>query len=83
MPVVATRSQFIGHNIHLKVRHIQTKIIVGSPDQQSSHENDELYKKWIVEEEVLYTWILDSLSIELANRFIEYETVKEMWDVAS
>ena len=35
-----------------------------------------------MEEEVLYTWLLDSMTTELANRFIEYETVKEIWDVA-
>ena len=33
-----------------------------------------------MEEEVLYTWILDSMSTEMANRFIEYTTVKEIWD---
>ena len=41
---------------------------------------DPHYKRWTVEEEVLYTWILDSMSTEMANRFIEYATVKEIWD---
>ena len=35
-----------------------------------------------MEDEVLYTWLLDSKTAELANRFIEYETAKEIWDAA-
>ena len=43
---------------------------------------DAQYKRWIVEAEILYTWILDSMTTELANCFIEYATVKEIWDAA-
>ena len=32
-----------------------------------------------MEEEILYKWILDSMTAELANRFIEYETIKDVW----
>ena len=45
------------------------------------HLRGPLYQRWIIEE-VLYPWILDSVSTELANRFIEYETVKEIRDAA-
>ena len=41
---------------------------------------DPHYKRWSVEEEVLYTWIMDSMSTKMANRFIEYATIKEIWD---
>ena len=84
LPVVASRSQFNGLNIHLWVRHIQ---VILRPQNLLDHltgtapvETDPHYKKWIVEEEVLYTWILDSMTAELVNRFIEYETVKAIWD---
>ena len=43
-------------------------------------ETDSNYKRWIVEEEILYIWILNSMMAELANRFIEYETAKDIWD---
>ena len=33
-----------------------------------------------MEAEILYIWILDSMNTEMANRFIQYETVNEMWD---
>ena len=52
---------------------------------QSSHrmaltKMDPTYKKWIAEKEVLYNWILDSMTPNLSYQSIEYETVKEASD---
>ena len=82
--MVAARSQFTGHNIHLWVRHIQAILrprnLLNLLTNKAPSRTDPLCRQWIVEEEILYTWILDSMSTEMANRFIKYETVTEVWD---
>ena len=86
LPVVTSRSQFTGHNYHLWTRHIQALL---RPRNLLDHlidpaplQTDAQYKRWIVEEEILYIWILDLMTTELANCFVEYATVKEVWDAA-
>ena len=78
--VVGPRSQFSGPISHLWTWYIQTVL---KPRNLEDHlttralpEENPQYKRWIVEEEILYTWILDSLATELANYFIEYSSVK-------
>ena len=46
----------------------------------SSPLTDPQYKKLKIEDEVLYTWIIDSMSTELENHFVKYETMKDIWD---
>ena len=86
LPAMAPRSQFTSHNIYLWVCHIQAiltprKLLDHLPNQ-APPDIDPQYKRWTVEEEVLYTWLLDSMTTEAANHFIEYKTVKEIWDAA-
>ena len=82
--VIAARSQFINHNLNLWARHIQTilrprdlmdHLTDIAPPKIASHHN-----RWIVEEEVLHTWALDSMSTKMVNHFSEYALVKEIWD---
>ena len=82
--VVAARSQFTGHNLYLWEQHIQANLrpreLVDHLTDIAPPKTDPHYKRWTLEEEVQYTWILDSMSTEMANRFIEYATVKEIWN---
>ena len=80
LPVVTSQNQFTGHNLYIWTRHVHA---VPRPHNLIDHliestplEIDSNYKRWIVEEEVLYIWILESMMAALTNRFIEYETVK-------
>ena len=38
------------------------------------------YFKWIDEEDVLFTWLLDSMKPEISDLFIDHEFVKDIWD---
>ena len=44
------------------------------------NEDDAQYYKWLEEEEILITWILDSMKPEICDRFIDYISVKEIWE---
>ena len=86
LPVVGPRSQFTGRNYQLWTRHIQTVLkprnLEDHLTNKASPQEVSQYKRWIVEKEILYTWILDSTTTELANCFVEYSIVKEIWDAA-
>ena len=81
LTVIANRIQFTGHNIHLWVRHIRVVLwpreLLNYLTEMALMEMDPTYKKWIVEEEVLNTWIIDSMTQDLFNSFVEYVTVKQ------
>ena len=82
LPVVTTRSQFTGHNIYLWARHTQAILwprnLLDHLTSEAQPGKDPSYKQWIVEVEILYIWILDSMNTKMANRFIQYETLKEI-----
>ena len=44
------------------------------------NEDDAQYCKWLEEEEILITWILDSMKPKICDRFIDYVSVKEIWE---
>ena len=81
---VAPRNLFTGHNIYhwrrlvertLKPRKLEGHLITSRPN-----EDDAQYYNWLEEEEILITWMLDSMKPEVCNRFIEYVSVKEIWE---
>ena len=86
LPFVTSWSQFTGLNYHLWTHHIQAvhrpRNLLDHLTDPAPSQTDAQYKRWIVEEEILYIWILDSMTTELANYFIEYPTMKEGWDAA-
>ena len=84
LPVVTSRRQFTGHNLYIWTRHVQAaprpRNLIDHLTESAPLNPDSNYKRWIVEEEILYICILDSMMTELVKRFIEYETVKGVWD---
>ena len=42
--------------------------------------DDAQYYKWLEEEEILITWMLDSMKPSVCEKFIDYTSVKEIWD---
>ena len=70
-------------------RHSIFKLFVLRPKNLKDHlttraipQENPQYMRRIVKEELLCTWILDSMTTELANCFIEYSSVQEIWDAA-
>ena len=37
---------------------------------EAASSKDPIYKQWVVEAEILYIWILDSMNTKMANPFI-------------
>ena len=58
----------------LKPRKLDGHLIDSRPNEEDAH-----YYKWLEEEEILITWILDSMKLEVCDRFIDYASVKEIW----
>ena len=46
-------------------------------------EKDENYLKGLDEEDGIITWIWDSLKSELSDRFIDFMSVKDIWDMVN
>ena len=59
----------------LKPRKLDGHLINSRPS-----EDDARYYKWLEEEEILITWILDSMKPEVCDIFIDYASIKEIWD---
>ena len=84
LAIVAPRNLFTGHNLYhwrrwvertLKPRKLEGHLINLRPN-----EDDAQYYKWLEEEEVLITWMIDSMKPEVCDRFIDYVSVKEIWE---
>ena len=59
----------------LKPRKLEGHLINSSPNEDAAQ-----YFKWLEEEEILITWIIDSMKPEVCDRFIDYASVKEIWE---
>ena len=82
LPVVTARSQFTGHNIYFWARHIQATLrprnLLDLLKNEAPPTIDASHKQWVVEVEMFYIWIVNSLTTEMTNRFIQYEAIKEI-----
>ena len=81
---IAPRNLFTGHNIYQWRRWVERTLkprkLEGHLTNFRPHEDDAQYYKWLEEEEILITWILDSMKPEICDRFIDYAFVKEIWE---
>ena len=80
-----SEESIMGHHICLWEHHVQAILrprnLLDHLTENAPSKTGPLYKRWVVEEEVFYTWIFDSMISELANRFIKYSSIKAIWDV--
>lgn len=47
----------------------------------ASNDNDPAYVKWEVEDALVKSWLINSMTDKLISHFFQYETTKEVWDV--
>ena len=85
LPPTASRNLFTCKNLYQWRRFVERML---RPRKLDDHlvktipnEGDTNYFKWVDEEDILITWLLDSMKPELNDRFIDYESVKEIWDI--
>ena len=84
LPVVAPRSQFNSHNLYLWEmvvdQALSPRSLLPHLTQDAPLSEDPLYKRWIEEEHIVRSWLLDSMNADYFQKFIEYKTAKEIWE---
>ena len=85
LPPTASRNLFTGKNLYQRRQFVERMLRSHKLDDHlvktGPTAEDTNYFKWVVEEDILITWLLDSMKPELIDRFIDYESVKEIWDI--
>ena len=75
---------FNGHNLILWERAIQAALrprkLIYHLHENCPAEDDPHCQKWVMEEEFVFAWLLDSISPEHMARFISYDTAKGLWE---
>ena len=84
LPATAPRNFFTGRNLYhwrrfvervLRPRKLDGHLINPRPNDTDTH-----YLRWLDEEDVIFTWLLDSMKPEVSERFIDLDSVKDVWD---
>ena len=84
LPATAPRNFFTGRNLYhwrrfvervLRPRKLDGHLINSRPKDTDAH-----YLRWLDEEDVIFTWLLDSMKPEVSERFIDLDSVKDVWD---
>ena len=82
--VVAPRSQFNGHNLYLwemvADQALSPRSLLPHLTQDAPLPTDPRFKRWIVEEQTVRSWLLDSMSTDYFQKFIDYKTAKGIWE---
>ncbi|RVW12949.1 hypothetical protein CK203_096860 [Vitis vinifera] len=40
------------------------------------------YKKWIAENNMVMSWLVNSMTTDIGENFLSFDTAKEIWDIA-
>ena len=87
LPIVAKCNVFNGNNLYLWGRNVRAVL---KPRKLFSHmtedcpqEDDPNFMRWIQEEEIVFAWLIDSLSLEQSARYVTYDTSKLLWEAIS
>ena len=84
LPTVAKCNVFNGHNLILWERTIQAALkprkLIHHLHENCLAEDVPHYQKWVMEEEFVFAWLLDSISPEHMAKFIAYDTAKGLWE---
>ena len=84
---MAKYNVFNENNLYLWERNVRAVL---KPQKLFSHltedsplEADPNFMRWIQEEEIVFVWLLDSLSPEQNARYVTYDTSKLLWEAVS
>ena len=84
LPVTISQNLFTSKNLYYWRRFIERTLrpykLEGHLTNPQPNEDDAHYFKWINEEDVLFTWLLDSMKPEISNQCIDHESIKDIWD---
>ena len=51
-------------------------------DVATPEEKDSGYKTWMIENNMIMSWLVNSMTTEIGENFLLYSTAKEIWDAA-
>ena len=84
LPVIAKCNIFNGHDLILWERTIQAAL---KPRKLLHHLNEDCpcedhpnFQKWVMEEEFVFAWLLDSTAPKQVARLISYDTSRKLWE---
>ena len=87
LPIVAKCNVFNGNNLYLFERNVQAVLkpqkLFYHLSEDSPLEDDPNFMRWIQEEEIVFAWLLDSLSPEQNARYVTYDTSRLLWEAIS
>ena len=84
LPTIAKCNIFNGNNLILWERTIQAALkprkLIHHLHENCPTEEDPNYQKWVMEEEFVFAWLLDSISPAYMTSSISYDTAKGLWE---
>ena len=84
LPVVAKCNIFNGSNLILWERIIQAALkprkLIHHLSEEGPPEQHTDFQKWVMEEEFVFAWLLDSIAPEQMVRYASYDTSKQLWE---
>ena len=84
LPTIAKCNIFNGNNLILWERTIQAALkprkLIHHLHENCPTEEDPNYQRWVMEEEFVFAWLLDSISPAYMTSFISYDTAKGLWE---
>ena len=84
LPATAPRNFFTGRNLYHWRRFVERVLrprkLDGHLTNPRPKDTDTHYLRWLDEEDVIFTWLLDSMKPEVSERFIDLDSVKNVWD---
>ena len=82
LPVVARCNIFNGNNLILWERIIQTALkprkLINHLSENAPPEHHSDFQKWIMEEEFVFAWLLDSIAPEQMAQYASYDTSRQL-----
>ena len=84
LPMLAKCNIFNGNNLILWEIAIQAALkprkLIQHLHEDSPSEDSPIFQQWVVGEEVVFAWLLDSIAQEQLSKFMSYDTSRGLWE---
>ena len=84
LPTLAKCTIFNGNNLIAWERAIETALkprkLLKHLQEDCPPEDSPLFQRWVSGEEVVFAWLLDSISPDYISKFISYNTSRALWE---
>ena len=84
LSVMAKCNVFNGRNIIMWEKTVQAALkprkLIHHLSEEGPSEHHPDFQKWLVEEEFVFAWLLNSIAPEHMSRYASYDTSKQLWE---